>query len=134
MNVEVENKGPAVGYLDPECLCSTTLNNMDNTLSFSVSYMLNVFELYATKNLMLTAYLSTNHWIAMAIVPKQRKVYYLDSLKKINTNTCPFELITDVPQQTEQSILINSVLTIVDCFVVGLGNGTAAKSSHALAP
>jgi hypothetical protein len=93
MTVEVEDKGPAVGYLDPECLCSTTLNNTDNTLAFSVSYMLNAFELYATKDLILTAYLSTNHWIAVAIIPKQQKVYYLDSLKKINTNTGPFELI-----------------------------------------
>jgi hypothetical protein len=49
MTVEVENKGPAVGYLDPECLCSTMLNNMDNTLAFSVSYMLNAFKLYAKK-------------------------------------------------------------------------------------
>jgi hypothetical protein len=24
MTVEVDNKGPAVGYLDPVCLCSTT--------------------------------------------------------------------------------------------------------------
>jgi hypothetical protein len=93
MTVEVENKGPAVGYIDPECLCSTTLNTTDNTLSFSVSYMLNAFKLYAKKNLMLTTYLSTNHWIAVAIVPKQRKVYYLDSLKNINTNTGPFEII-----------------------------------------
>jgi hypothetical protein len=93
MTVEVENKGPAVGYLDPECLCSTTLNSTDNTLAFSVSYMLNAFKLYAKKNLILTAYLSTNYWIAMAIVSKQRKVYYLDSLNKINTNTGPFELI-----------------------------------------
>jgi hypothetical protein len=66
---------------------------MDNTLAFSVSYMVNAFNLYATKDLILTAYLSTNHWIAVAIVPKQQKVYYLDSLKKINTNTGPFELI-----------------------------------------
>jgi hypothetical protein len=93
ITIEVENKGPAVGYLDPESLCSTTLNNTDNTLAFSVSYMLNAFKLYATKNLMLTAYLSTNHWIAVAIVLKQRTVYYLDSLKKTNTNTGPFELI-----------------------------------------
>jgi hypothetical protein len=93
MTVEVENKGPAVGYLDPECLCSTTLNSTDNTLAFSVSYMLNAFKLYAKKNLMLTAYLRMNHWIAVAIIPKQRKVYHLDSLKKINTNTGPFELI-----------------------------------------
>jgi hypothetical protein len=84
MTIEVENKGPAIGYLDPECLCSTTLNSTDNTLALSVSYMLNAFKLYATKNLMLTSYLSTNHWITVAIVPKQRKVYYLDSLKKIN--------------------------------------------------
>jgi hypothetical protein len=93
MIVEVDNKGPAVGYLDPECLCSTTLRSTDNTVSFSVSYMLNAFKQYATKNLMLIAYLSMNHWIAVAIVPKQRKVYYLDSLKTINTNTGPFELI-----------------------------------------
>jgi hypothetical protein len=73
MIVEVENMGPTVGFLHPECLCSTTLNNTDNTLAFSVSYMLNAFKLYAKKNLMLTAYLSTNCWIAMAIVPKQLK-------------------------------------------------------------
>jgi hypothetical protein len=42
---------------------------------------------------MLTAYLSTNHWIAVVIVPKQRNVYYLDSLKIINTDTDPFEQI-----------------------------------------
>jgi hypothetical protein len=93
MTIEVENKGPAVGFLDPECLCSTTLNNTDNTLAFSVSYMLNAFKLYAKKNLMLTAYLSINHWIAVAIIPKQQKVYNLDSLKTINTNTVCFERI-----------------------------------------
>jgi hypothetical protein len=71
MIVEVDNKGPAVGYLDPECLCSTTLSSTDNTISLSVSYMLNAFEQYAIKNLMLTAYLSKNHWIAVAIVLKQ---------------------------------------------------------------
>jgi hypothetical protein len=93
MTIEVENKGPAVGFLDPECLCSTTLNNTDNTLASFVSYMLNAFKLYAGKNLMLTAYLGANHLIAVAIIPKQRKVYYLDSLKTINTNTNPFEQI-----------------------------------------
>jgi hypothetical protein len=61
MTIEVDNKGSAVGYLDPECLCSTTLSSTDNTVSFSVSYMLNAFEQYATQNLMLTAYLNTNH-------------------------------------------------------------------------
>jgi hypothetical protein len=49
MTVEVEKTGAAVGFLDPECLCSTTLNNTDNTLSFSVSYMCNAFKLYAKK-------------------------------------------------------------------------------------
>jgi hypothetical protein len=44
-------------------------------------------------NYMLTAYLSTNHWIAVAIVPMQRKVYYLDSLKTVKTDTNPFEEI-----------------------------------------
>jgi hypothetical protein len=78
MTVEVGNNSPVVGFLDLECLCSTTLNNTDSTLAFSVYYMLNAFKLYAKKNLMLTAYLSTNHWIAVAIILKQRKVYYLD--------------------------------------------------------
>jgi hypothetical protein len=93
MTVEVEKTGVAVGFLDPECLCSTTLNSTDNTLAFYVSYMCNDFKLYAKKNLMLTAYLSTNHWIAVVIVPKQRKVYYLDLLKTIYTDTDPFERI-----------------------------------------
>jgi hypothetical protein len=93
MSVAVKNKGLVVGYLDPKYLCSTTLNNTDNNLAFSVSYMLNAFKLYSTKDLRLTAYLRTNHWIAVVIVPKQRKVYYLDSLKKVNTNNGPSELI-----------------------------------------
>jgi hypothetical protein len=42
---------------------------------------------------MLTAYLSMNQWIAVAIVPKQWKVYYLDSLKTINTDIDPFKRI-----------------------------------------
>jgi hypothetical protein len=74
MTVEVDNKGPAVGYLDPECLCSTTLSSTDNNVSFSVGSMFNAIEQYATMDLMLTTYLSANHWIAVAIVPKQRKV------------------------------------------------------------
>jgi hypothetical protein len=41
------------------------LSSTDNTVSFSV--MFNAFEQYATKDLMLTAYLSTNHWIAEAV-------------------------------------------------------------------
>jgi hypothetical protein len=61
MHVEVEKTGAAVGFLDPECLCSTTLNNTDNTLGFSMSYMCNAFELYAKKNFMVTDYLCTNH-------------------------------------------------------------------------
>jgi hypothetical protein len=95
MTIEVEMMGVALGFHDPECLCSTMLNNTDNTLAFSMFYMCNAFKLYAKKNLMLPAYLSTNHWIAVAIVPKQWKVYYLHSLKTINTDTDPFERITN---------------------------------------
>jgi hypothetical protein len=93
MTVEVEKMGATFGFIDPECLCSTTLNSTDNTLAFSVSYMCNAFKLYAKKNFMLTVYLSINHRIAVAIVPKQWKVYYLDSLKIINIDTDPFERI-----------------------------------------
>jgi hypothetical protein len=93
MTVAVEKTGAAVGFLDPECLCSTTLKSTNNNLAFSVSYMRNAFELYAKKNFMLIAYLSMNHWIAVEIVPKQQKVYYLDSLKIVNTDTNPFKQI-----------------------------------------
>jgi hypothetical protein len=40
----------------------------------------------------------------------------------------------DDPQQTVQSILINSALIIVACFVVGVGNVTATIRSRTLAP
>jgi hypothetical protein len=93
MIVEVEKMGTAVGFVDPKCICSTTLNSTDNTLTFSMSYMCNAFKLYGKKNLMLTTYLSTNHWIAVVIFTKQRKVYYLDLLKIINTDIDPFERI-----------------------------------------
>jgi hypothetical protein len=93
MAVEVEKTGTAVGFLDHECLCSTTLTSTDDTLAFFLSYMHSAFRLYAKKKLILTAYLSTNHWIVVVIVPKQQKVYYLDSLKRVKTNTTPFEQI-----------------------------------------
>jgi hypothetical protein len=64
-----------------------------NTLAFSVSYMCNALELHAKKNFMLTVYLSTNHWIAVVIGLKQRKVCFLDSLKIVKTDTNPFEQI-----------------------------------------
>jgi hypothetical protein len=83
MTIEVEKTGVAVGFLDLECLCSTTLNSTDNTLASFVSYMCYAFKLYAKRNLMLSAYLSTNHWVEVAIIPKQRKVYYLNSLKQL---------------------------------------------------
>jgi hypothetical protein len=69
------------------------LTSTDDTLAFFLSYMHSAFRLYAKKKLILTAYLSTNHWIVVVIVPKQQKVYYLDSLKRVKTNTTPFEQI-----------------------------------------
>jgi hypothetical protein len=93
MAIEVEKTGVVVGFFDLECLCSTTLNNTDHTLAFSVSYMCNAFKLYAKKKIILTAYLSTNHWIAVVIVSQQRKVYYLDSFKRVKTDTNLFEQI-----------------------------------------
>jgi hypothetical protein len=35
MTIEVEKMGSVVGFIDPECLFSTTLNSMDNTLALS---------------------------------------------------------------------------------------------------
>jgi hypothetical protein len=93
MTIEVEKTGAAVGFLDRKFLCTTMLKSTNNNLAFFVSYMRNAFELYAKKNFVLTTYLSTNHWIAVVIISKQRKIYYLDSLKAVNTDTNPFEQI-----------------------------------------
>jgi hypothetical protein len=93
MVVEVEKTGAAVGFLDPECFCLTKSNNRDDTLAFSMSYMHHAFKLYTKQKLILTAYLSKNQWIAVVIVPKQHKVYYLNSFKSIKTDTTPFNLI-----------------------------------------
>jgi hypothetical protein len=93
MVVEVENMGAAVCFIDPESFCLITLTSTNDTLDFSVSYMHRAFQLYAKKKHILTAYLSRNHWIAVAIIPKQQKVYYLDSFKSIKTDTTLFKQI-----------------------------------------
>jgi hypothetical protein len=87
MAIEAEKTGTAVGFFDSECLCSTMLTSTDDNLAFSVSYMHSAFRLYDKKKLILTAYLSRNHWIAVAIVSKQQNVYYLDSLKRVKIDT-----------------------------------------------
>jgi hypothetical protein len=69
------------------------LTSKAHILDFSLSYMQRAFKLYTTKKLILTAYLSRNHWIAVAIVLKQQKIYYLDSFKSIETHTTIFKLI-----------------------------------------
>jgi Ulp1 family protease len=78
--------------------------------------MKRVFQLYAKKKLILSAYLGANHWIAVVILLKQKRVLYLDSLKSLKTNISLFSLIinskfflsypSDIPQQTLQSIFI----------------------------
>jgi hypothetical protein len=56
--------------------------------------MCNAFRLYAKQNFILTAYLQgLLSWFIEEIIPKQQKVYYLDSLKRIKTDTNPFEKI-----------------------------------------
>jgi hypothetical protein len=44
MTIQDANKGPAVGFLDPECPCSTMLNSTNNTLAFSMSFMLRLSQ------------------------------------------------------------------------------------------
>jgi hypothetical protein len=51
------------------------------------------FKLYAKKKLIVTAYLSKNHWIVVAILLKQQKVYYLDSFKSLKTDITLLSLI-----------------------------------------
>jgi Ulp1 family protease len=63
------------------------------TGTLTESYMKCVFELYAKKKLILTAYLNANHWSAVVIIPKQNMVLYLDSLKSLKTDILLLSLI-----------------------------------------
>jgi hypothetical protein len=71
MAAEVEKTGIAVDFLDPECFKLIMLTNKPHSVHFVVSYIEHAFELYAKKKLILTAYLSANHWIPLVILPKQ---------------------------------------------------------------
>jgi hypothetical protein len=53
------------------------------------------FKQDAKKQFILTAYLSTNHWIAVAIILKEQKLYYHDSLKRVKTATNRFKQVTN---------------------------------------
>jgi hypothetical protein len=50
MVLEVEKTGAVVGFLDPKCLCSTTLTNMDDTVAFSMSHVQRAFRLSRKRN------------------------------------------------------------------------------------
>jgi hypothetical protein len=48
--------------------------------------MKHAFQLYTKKKPALSAYLSDNHWIAVAILPTQKRVLYHGSLKSLKTD------------------------------------------------
>jgi hypothetical protein len=85
MVVEVEKTGAEVGFLDPECFNFIVLKHCPS-FDFDASYMKHAFQLYAKKRVIISAYISGNHLIAVVILPKQNKVLYLDSLKSLTTD------------------------------------------------
>jgi hypothetical protein len=85
MAIDVEKTDAEVGFLDPECFNLTVLSH-GPFFSFATSYMKHAFQLYAKKRLIISAYISDNHWIAVVIFLKQKRVLYLDSLKSLNTD------------------------------------------------
>jgi hypothetical protein len=88
MAVEVEKTGAAA-----KCFILKMLTSKAHVVDFAMSYMKRAFHLYAKRKLILTAYLSANRWIAVAILQKRKRVLYFDSLKSLKNNFSLFSLI-----------------------------------------
>ena len=83
MAVEVWQKKEPVAFLDPECFSKS---NIENHLDFFVSYKKRGYQSYAKNRVIISCYNTGHHWIAVAILPKQNRVLYLDSYRILETN------------------------------------------------
>ena len=90
MAVEAVEMEHAVAFLDCEVLSNSLREH-----EYSVSFMKRTFVKYAKKNVIISAYNSDGHWIAVLILPLQHKVLYLNSLKSLKTNLSMLSKVID---------------------------------------
>ena len=72
------------------------MSNIQNNKDFFVSYMKRAYQSYAKKGVIISCYNTREHWIAVAIFPKQKTVLYLDSYRILGTNF--FELVLAIDE------------------------------------
>jgi hypothetical protein len=123
MAAEVQKMSTAVGLFDPKCFNLAELTSKSHSVPFVVSYMELALEIYVEKKLIFNAYLSSNHWIAVVILPKQERGLYLDSWKSLRTDISLLLLIINEQvlsfltcghySSTNSAKYSNSSLTIV---------------------
>ena len=92
MAIEVRQKKEHVAFLDPECFSES---NIQNNRDFFVSYTKRAYQSYAKKRVIISCYNTGEHWIAVAIFPKQKTVLYLDSYRILGTNFSELVLAID---------------------------------------
>ena len=76
MIVETREKSVPVGFLDPELMSMST---MDQDRSYVVEYLGKTLHKFARKKLIMFAHNTGGHWILVVIIPKWNKALYFDS-------------------------------------------------------
>ena len=73
---ETKEKSVPVGFLDPQMM---SLSTMNQDRSYVVDYMTKTMQKLARKKLIMFAYNKVGHWILVFFIPKSRKALYFDS-------------------------------------------------------
>ena len=74
--METREKSVPVGFLDPELMSMSTMNQ---DTSYVVEYLGKVLQKFARKKLIMFAHNTGDHWILVVIIPKWNKALYFDS-------------------------------------------------------
>ena len=76
MIMETKVKSVPVGFLDPQMMSLSTINQ---DISYVVDYVTKALQKYARKRLIMFAHNTVGHWILVVFFPKWRKALYFDS-------------------------------------------------------
>ena len=74
--METREKSVPVGFLDPELMSMSTI---DQERSYVVEYLRKALHKFARKKLIMFAHNTGGHWILVVIIPKWNKALYFDS-------------------------------------------------------
>ena len=76
MILETKAKSMPVGFLDPQMMSLSTINQ---DISYVVDYVTKALQKCARKRLIMFTHNIVGHWILVVIIPKWRKALYFDS-------------------------------------------------------